>query len=183
MPIPTLSTEQLILRAFTAADGSEVERLAGAAEVAETTLNIPHPYPSGGGIAWIAGHAETFELGIRATWAITLAADDQLLGGITANFNQQHMRAELGYWVGVPYWGQGYTTAAARAVLRYCFSECRLNRVVAHHLPRNPASGRVMQKIGMRYEGTLRQHMRKGEAFEDLVAYGILLSEWREMPR
>jgi ribosomal-protein-alanine N-acetyltransferase len=55
-----------------------------------------------------------------------------------------------------------------------------LNRIFAHHFTRNPASGRVMQKLGMKHEGCLRQHFEKWDAFEDMEIYGILKSEWQK---
>ena len=78
----------------------------------------------------------------------------------------------------MPYWKQGYCTEAARAVLRYGFETRGLNRIGARHLARNPASGRVMQKLGMHYEGTRRQHVLKWGVFEDIVLYAILKSEY-----
>ena len=92
--------------------------------------------------------------------------------------NQQYASAELGYWIGQSFWRQGYCTEAARAVLGYGFELLELNRVYASYLTRNPASGRVMQKIGMAYEGCLRQHIKKWDVFEDLALYGILRSDW-----
>jgi RimJ/RimL family protein N-acetyltransferase len=74
-------------------------------------------------------------------------------------------------------WNKGYCTKAARAVLSYAFEDLGLNRVHASFLKRNPASGRVMEKIGMRYEGCMRQHTSRWEAFEDLVMYGIVKCE------
>lgn len=62
--------------------------------------------------------------------------------------------------------------------MEYGFSDLGLNRIEAHHLVRNPASGRVMQKLGMRYEGTLRQKVRKWNRFEDIALYGLLAAEW-----
>ena len=86
-------------------------------------------------------------------------------------------RAELGYWIGVPSWNQGYATEAAAAVVSYAFGELNLHRVWAQHLARNAASGRVMQKIGMQHEGRLRQHARTNGIPEDLESYAILRDE------
>lgn len=69
-------------------------------------------------------------------------------------------------------------TKAAGVLLLYGFSTLDLHRLYAHHFPHNPASGRVLQKIGMKYEGVLREHVRKGDDFEDLVVYGLLRPEW-----
>jgi len=86
----------------------------------------------------------------------------------------EHRRAELGYWIGRPWWGNGFATEAARAVVGQAFAGLGLARVFAHHFVSNPASGRVMQKIGMRQEGVLRRHVIKWGRCEDLVVYGIL---------
>jgi RimJ/RimL family protein N-acetyltransferase len=84
----------------------------------------------------------------------------------------------MGYWLGVPHWNQGYMTEAARRVIQFGFEQQDLHRMVACHFTINPASGRVMVKAGMTYEGILRQHVRKAEQFFDLACYGILRSEF-----
>jgi [ribosomal protein S5]-alanine N-acetyltransferase len=178
MASPTLETARLLLRPFEQSDAPEVRRLAGDPAVADTTLNIPHPYPEGVAETWIAAHPQIFADGSGANWAVVARAGEMLLGSISIGIAASHSRAEMGYWLGRAYWGLGHTTEAAAAVLHYCFAERGLHRVLAHHFSRNPASGRVMQKIGMRHEGTLRGHMRKGEGWEDLEVYGILRHEW-----
>ena len=179
--IPTLRTERLILRPFGLADAPEVQRLAGAREIADTTETIPHPYEDGVAEAWIPRHAETYAKSEGLTLAITSADGGALLGAISLmQINQDNQRAVLGYWVGHEYWGKGYCTAAAAEIVRFGFEELGLNRVVASHLTRNPASGRVMQKIGMVHEGTFRQDIKKWGKFEDIERYGLLVSEWKD---
>jgi [ribosomal protein S5]-alanine N-acetyltransferase len=175
---PVLHTARLTLRPFVLADGPDVQRLAGAREIADTTLLIPHPYPDGAAEQWIATHPERFAAGKVVTYAITLTASGELCGATGLGINREHQHAELGYWIGVPYWNQGYTTEAAAALLNYGFSELNLHRIFSLHFARNPASGRVMQKIGMRYEGTLLQHWLVRQRYEDLVHYGLLRSDW-----
>ncbi|QTA82731.1 GNAT domain-containing protein [Desulfonema limicola] len=85
--------------------------------------------------------------------------------------------AEMGYWVGIEYWGNGYCTEATKKVLEYGFDTQNLNRIFAYHFGSNPASGRVMKKIGMKYEGCLRQAIKKWGKFEDSVLYGVLKSD------
>jgi [ribosomal protein S5]-alanine N-acetyltransferase len=174
---PTLETARLILRPFILADAPEVQRLAGAREVASTTANIPHPYPDGLAEEWIGSHQAKFDAGELVNFAITLR-DGTLMGAIGLVINKTHRRAEMGYWLGVPYWNQGYTTEAAQAVLGYGFEKLGLNRIFARYLTRNPASGRVMHKMGMTYEGCQRQHDLKWDQFEDIGLYGILKSEY-----
>jgi RimJ/RimL family protein N-acetyltransferase len=175
---PSLQTDRLCLRPFDLTDASAVQRLAGAFEVADTTLNIPHPYRDGMAEAWILTHNQLFHAGLLATFAVTLRQENTLIGAVGLRVELTHERAELGYWIGVPYWRQGYCTEAAREAVRYGFEGLGLRRIHASHLSRNPASGRVMQKLGMQHEGRLRQHIRKWDRFEDLEKYGILASEF-----
>lgn len=174
---PTLQTPRLILRPFQLADAPAVKALAGAYEVAFNTLLIPHPYEDGMAQAWITEHQPTFESG-NFRFAITLRASDTLCGGIALWSDEGNQHAELGYWLGVPFWGRGYCTEAARAVVDYGFEVLHLNRMFATPFARNPASARVMQKVGMTHEGTLRQHFFKWGEFVDAEYYALLRHDW-----
>ena len=175
---PTIETERLVLRPFAMEDAADVQRLAGDPAIADTTLNIPHPYPDGAAESWITTHQERWQSGLGVICAITLRSTGELVGAISVlGISQQNSHGEMGYWIGKPYWGNGYCTEAARALIRFSFATMGLHRVFAHHLARNPASGRVMAKAGMRYEGTLREHTRKADVFEDIPLYGILAGE------
>lgn len=173
-----LETDRLLLRPFTADDASDVQRLAGDRAVADTTLNIPHPYDDGVAEDWIGQHQASFDEGKGAEFAITLKSDGALIGAIGLMGMVPGHQAELGYWIGRPYWNQGYCTEAARVVIGYAFSGLHLIRVHSRHFTRNPASGRVLQKAAMRHEGCRRQHVRKWDKLEDLELYGVLKEEW-----
>jgi [ribosomal protein S5]-alanine N-acetyltransferase len=176
---PALRTGRLVLRGFTLQDAPEVQRLAGEWEVARTLLSVPHPYEEGVAEDWISGHYSAFERDEGVQFAVVLRRQGELCGACGLLINARDANAELGYWIGVPYWGQGYATEAAREVVRYGFEELGLHRIYAAHLGRNPASGRVLRKIGMSYEGTRREHHRKWGDYEDRVEYGLLAREWR----
>jgi ribosomal-protein-alanine N-acetyltransferase len=176
---PILETERLLLRPFRLDDAPEVSRLAGAREIAAGTLTIPHPYPDGAAEAWIGGHESAFDRGESVDLAAVLREDDVLVGAVGLELRREHNRAELGYWVGVPYWNHGYATEAASAVVRNAFETMGLHRVYAFHFTTNPASGRVLEKIGMTHEGTRRGHTLKWGDYLDNEAYGILRDEWR----
>jgi [ribosomal protein S5]-alanine N-acetyltransferase len=178
---PTLETKRLILRPFTLQDAPVVHELVSAREIADTTLAIPHPYEQGMAEAWIGSHQKGYDEGNSVHFAITVRESSQLVGSIGLQIHPIHSYAEMGYWVGVPYWGNGYCTEAVGAVIKYGFEDKGLNRIYAVHFKRNPASGRVMQKNGMVHEGCLHQHVRKWDGYEDLMQYGILQTEWREM--
>jgi RimJ/RimL family protein N-acetyltransferase len=177
MSMPTLQTERLVLRPYRLSDASAVQELAGHREVASTTLNIPHPYEDGMAEEWIAGREKGWEDGEMLVLAITIDGDE-LVGAISLKLALEHRRAELGYWIAVPHWGHGYATEAARAMLGYGFAKMGLHRIEATYLTRNPASARVMEKLGMSFEGVQREHTVKWGVAEDLGRYGILATEW-----
>ena len=175
---PTLATERLTLRRFTLDDAPRVQLLAGDKTIASTTLNIPHPYEDGMAEEWIGTHEKQRKAGKLENFAIVQKEDYLLVGAIGLVIKKEWDSAELGYWIGKPYWGKGYCTEAARAVLKYGFEELGLNRIHAHFMTQNPGSGKVMEKIGMKYEGHLRQAVKKWDEFQDLKAYAILKSEF-----
>jgi RimJ/RimL family protein N-acetyltransferase len=179
MTQPTLSTKRLILRPFEQDDAKNVQRLAGDFAIADTTLHVPHPYEDGVAETWIESHKTKYDARELATFAIIRKNDFTLIGAIGIAISSQFHRGDLGYWIGVPYWNQGYCTEAAIAIINFAFSDLGLHKVTAHHLVRNPASGRVMQKIGMSREGTFRDHTLKWDRFEDLDAYGLLVTDPR----
>ena len=176
-----LETERLILRRPAMCDAVRIQELAGQYEVAANTFNIPHPYPDGAAVRFLDSVTMAWENLSGFTFAIDLKTEQQLIGMVSLRPEKEQQRAELGYWIGLPYWSQGYTTEAARSVLAFGFEQLKLNRIYASHFPNNPASGRVMQKIGMTYEGTLRQHVMRFGQPRDLVFYGLLRSEWKAM--
>jgi RimJ/RimL family protein N-acetyltransferase len=171
---PILTTTRLELRPFAPSDATDVRTLAGTREVAETTLNVPHPYPEGAAEVWIATHPAHFAQGTAVVFAITRHADRRLIGAVGLQIAREHDRAELGYWIGVPWWNQGYASEAAAEVIRFGFATLALRRIEAHHFSRNPASGRVMVKCGMRHDGRRAQAVKKWGRYEDLECYGIV---------
>jgi [ribosomal protein S5]-alanine N-acetyltransferase len=176
--IPTLETARLLLRPFELADAPQVQRLAGAWEVANTMLTLPHPYPDGAAKRWIATHAKAARKGKILNLAVCLK-DGMLIGGVSLmGFDTDHRRGELGYWIGKEYWGQGYCSEAAGALVRFGFERLGLNRIYGQHMSRNAASGRVLQKIGLKHEGCLRQHLCRWDRLEDVECWGILKAEW-----
>ncbi|BCU77114.1 GNAT family N-acetyltransferase [Luteolibacter sp. LG18] len=177
--IPTLETERLVLRPFAIADGPRVQQLAGDRRVAEMTSQIPHPYPDRMAEIWIASHPMLWRNRKLAPFAVTLRGSGELIGAISLRLFAQGPRAELGYWIGVPYWNRGYATEAAREVLRFGFEDLDLQGIQATHLLNNPASGRVMEKLGMRYEGIIRQGVIRNGRLLDIADYSIPAGNFR----
>lgn len=176
-----LYSDNLILRPFELEDAHIVGLLAGDYEIAKTTQNIPHPYPKGAAETFIKRSHETTKEGTHHDFAIIRKHDNELVGAIALGITPRYKRAEMGYWTGKPYWGQGYMTEAARRLLKFGFEELDLNRIYAFAFTSNPASSKVMKKIGMTYEGTLVQHVLKWDQYHDLDAYGILSQTYQKL--
>jgi RimJ/RimL family protein N-acetyltransferase len=177
--MPVLETVRLLLRPLEFSDAESMLPLVNDYDVAANTLNIPYPYPDDMAADFIARTQAYWDEGSAYTFAIVHKEANAFMGCIGLHPNS-HRAAEMGYWLGKPFWGQGYATEAARRVLRYAFEELDLNRVFASHFAHNIASGRVMQKAGMAYEGTMRQHVLKWGSFKDLVYYAIVRGDPRD---
>lgn len=175
---PTLVTERLILRPFFLSDAPAVQQFAADRAVAANTLAIPHPYPEGEAERWIRCHAEQLAEGKAVHFAI-VQHDNTLCGTIHLGRVPAFQLAELGYWIGRPFWGRGYCTEAGRAVLAYGFNQLELNRIQGTHFADNPASGRVMEKMGLLYEGCRREHTVKWGEFKDIKLYGLLRKDYQ----
>ncbi len=173
-----IETERLILRPFKLSDAKIVQKKAGQPEVADTTRNIPHPYPDGVAEEWISNHQALFEANERITYAITVKGNDEIIGAVGLGIEKKENHAELGYWIEKDQWSKGYATEASRALVGYGFSKLKLHKIFATHLTRNPASGKVMEKLGMHDEGLFKEHIIKNGKYEDLAMKGILKAEW-----
>ncbi len=176
---PSLTTERLLLNSFQEADIPSLTLYANNVKVSEMTSNIPHPYTEKDAEMWIDNTKKGFEKNALYAFAIRLKTSESIIGGIGLSVNDSYNHAELGYWLGEPFWGKGYATEAAKKVLHFGFNELQLHRIYATHFAHNPASGNILQKIGMTQEGTLKEHIKKSSAYFDLVQYGITSTQLR----
>jgi ribosomal-protein-alanine N-acetyltransferase len=174
-----LRTARLLLRSLEREDVPTLVRLAGANEIAATTLNIPHPYAEDDARTFLDNANEDFRGGHSVSFAIAILPGRELCGVIGLDIADAHRRAELGYWIGATFWGKGFATEAAAAAVSFGFESLHLHRIYAHHFSGNTASQRVLEKIGMRHEGQSRQHIRKWDRYIDVENYGLLAEEFR----
>lgn len=175
---PTIRTARLLLGTFESEDAPDLQRMAGAREIADTTVSIPHPYGLDHALAWIGNQRRESVRGRATNFAIRLLSGSPLIGSASLrDIDQEHHQAELGFWIGRDWWGQGYASEAAAAVIRFGFETLGLNRICAHHMARNPAAGRVLFHVGMKQEGLLRERVTKWGVYEDVVIYAILRTD------
>lgn len=152
----TLETERLLLRLFTEADAEQVQFLCDNINIYKSTLNLPFPYSLQCALSWIANHEQNYTEDKLYEFAITDKKNGELYGAIALSNQRLHRNGEIAYWIGEPFWGNGYATEAAQAMLDFAFEEKNYHRVYARYFKSNPASGKIMKKCGMVYEGTQR---------------------------
>ena len=106
----------------------------------------------------------------------------QVVGVVSLqDFNDVNHFAELGYWIDVAAYGQGYVALSSRALIDYGFSECGLNKIIVSCAVNNQRSRRVIERLGFTKEGLLRQNERIGDQYHDAFTYSLLHSEWQDM--
>lgn len=172
-----LTSDLVVMRPLARVDIPHIRRLAAAEAIAKNTY-VPHPYPPEAAGEFVQKAIDGWRQREACVFAIIESASAQFAGCMGLHPEPAHQRAEVGYWIGLPYWGRGLATAALQLIIEFGFGELGLNRIAAGHFPYNPASGRVMQKAKMRYEGTLREaHFHRGE-FKDEVRYAILRRDY-----
>lgn len=143
-----MRTPRLLLRDLTPRDARRIAMLASDWDIARMTGRIPHPYSEELAFQWL-----------------TDLADGEFVQGIVHNgdlvglcgFMPEGNAAEIGYWIGKPWWGRGFATEAVGALINYCFTECGFERLTCGHFVDNPASARVIAKLGFQFTG--RDHV------------------------
>jgi [ribosomal protein S5]-alanine N-acetyltransferase len=163
LPIPRLS-----LRSYRKSDAPRLSRIAGVDSVARYTFGIPLPYTPASAMAWITGLMPRENDDIERVFAITL--NDHVVGSIGLSLEWEHLRAEIGYWVGEDYRGRGYASAALTRTTELGFA-MGLRRIYALVLLENLGSIRVLETAGFKREGKLRQHILKWGVQHDVWIY------------
>ena len=175
----TIYTERLVLRRFTVDDAQAMyDNWASDEKVTEFLTWKPHASPEISQSIledWIKHYQEDDFY----NWAIVLKEyGDEPIGNIAVvNMNEDTSMLHIGYCIGRKWWHTGITSEAMKAVMDFLFDEVNANRIESRHDPRNPHSGGVMKKCGMKYEGTLRSSDRNNHGICDACYYALLKSE------
>ena len=178
----TIETDRLILRPFAMDDAPAMYRNWASDDA--VTKHLTWPTHADVEVTrmvladWIAGYAgDKFY-----QWAIVLKENGpEPIGSISAvHIHEEIDGAVMGYCMGRTHWGKGIMTEALTALIDFFFTEVGVNRIEADHDPNNPASGRVMEKSGMTYEGTMRQAGRSNQGIIDVSRWAILRQDWEE---
>ena len=174
-PPPKLTTERLQLRALRLEDAATISRLAGDRAIAATTLNIPHPYDEAMAREFLEKQRQEGEA--HLAFAIERQSEEGLIGMGGLMVDRNNDSAEMGYWIGRPFWNNGYATEAATAILAYGFDTLGLHRIGAQTFAENEASGKVLRRVGLLYEGRKRHGVKKWGEYVDLDQFGLLATD------
>lgn len=177
--LPTLYSTRLLLRLLTSEDVPRLTELLQEPEIAANGLGIPQPYQLADAEQMVERVAAGPEKN-HFTWGITLKNNHELIGIVTLILTTAHRRGEIGYWIGKAFWNLGYATEAAQTLIYDAFIRHDLNRIYAKSFVGNESSRRVLEKLGMQYEGLLRQYLWHplSQEFKDTHVYSMLRSEF-----
>lgn len=167
------------LEKITYSDIPKIIEYAGNKKVAETTLNISHPYQEEDAIFWINSACQGYKNKDQYTFGIRLKSTHEFIGGIGLKINLKFNRAALGYWIAESFWNNGYASEAVEAILKFGFDNLGINKIYAQHLIENLASGKVMIKNKMIKEGELKDHTKKGDIYRSLIQYRLTKEEYK----
>ncbi len=179
MSLSEILTDRLILRPIERSDVAMIQATANQRDIADTMISIPFPFTQQAAQHYVRFRIAQMRRGRGLAMTIWHAASQACFGMVEVrDIDSEHHQAELSFWLARMARGQGYMTEALPVILNYAFRDCRLNRVYAYHMVRNPASGRVLANLGFQQEGILRQKVRKWETFEDVVIQALLQRDW-----
>ncbi len=174
-------TDRLVLRRFDISDSNdmlnnwisipEVQNNYGE-EIITTSIEVEEKLKT-----WIVEYGGDYFF----RWAIVDKETNTNIGMIAFyKVNAKNRRVEVEYCIGKDYWYKGFATEALRAVVDFAFDELNLNRVEAFHRSKNPSSGRVLEKVGMKQEGTLKQYLVHNNEYDDCHIYAIIRNDWKK---
>ena len=176
--LPELETSRLRLRKLRLRDAADIFSYSSDEQVARYVLWEPQKHLREAR-AYIRDMRRLYRQGRPSSWAIELKAEKKVIGTIGYMwYSPENRSAEIGYSLARAYWNQGLMTEALARVLRSAFEDLKLHRAEAQHDIRNPASGRVMEKCGMRREGVLRSRIYNKGEYVDTAIYAILRDEF-----
>lgn len=177
--LPVIGTERLLLRRLEMGDAEDIFEWVSDPQVTTYLFWRAHQSieDSRDFIAWVTD--DDF-----ACWGVVLTESGKVIGNcFLHNVRFEHRRAEIAFNIGRKYWGKGYATEVAQAIIQFGFEDWRLNRIEGTCMVENRASARVMEKVGMTLEGVLRKHVYVRGQFRDMQLYSILRSELQQTKR
>lgn len=173
-----IDTERLLLRSPIPTDASRIAELIGSWDIARWLVRVPFPYRVDHAVAWIERSNQERAAAMGWPFIIMRLEDRALVGSMDLSLEPDRVTGALGYWIGEPFWGHGYATEAARAVIEFAFDTLNLETVTANALPDNARSIRVLEKAGLSYvESRPEETVERGRVDTDFFV--LDRASWR----
>jgi RimJ/RimL family protein N-acetyltransferase len=173
-----IDTERLLLRSPMPSDARPLAQLLGNWEVARWLVRVPYPYRVEHATAWIERSAEERAAGTGWPFVVQLRESGTLIGSIDVSVEPDGVSGALGYWLGQPYWGRGYATEGARAIIEFAFNVAGLVRIVAQALPDNRRSIEVLEKAGLNWRDRCTEETF-GRGTVEVESLALDRAQWR----
>ncbi|MCI3943807.1 GNAT family N-acetyltransferase [Pseudomonas syringae] len=178
LPLPTVRTSRLLLTALQPEQAPTLSRLADEPTIAAMTSALPSPYTLAHAQAFIAQAHEQFAAGQTLSLGVHVKETGALAGVASFRFSTLHQHANLGYWIGVDYRNNGYTSEAVRGLMTYGFTHMNFHRIAGQCFSDNLASAKVLEKCGLMYEGCMKGAFLKNGVFKDMLLFGLLRAQY-----
>lgn len=175
---PELTTPRLRLRKIQLSDIPSLIKNVNHPAIFDNILNFPSPYREEDAIARINFVLQGFKDQARYVFAIASLDNDEFMGEIGLHLDKDNNRAEMGFWIGEPFWNKGLMTEAAKEALKYGFEVLKLNKILATHFVENEASGKVLVNIGMIKEAELKDHYKHRDHYRSVNQYRLTADEY-----
>lgn len=180
-PFPELTTSRLRLRKIQLRDIPSLLQQVNHPAIFENILNFPSPYLEEDAIFRINFVWNGFKEQARYVFAIASLENDEFMGEIGLHLDKDNNRAEMGFWMGEPFWNKGLMTEATRETLRFGFEALKLNKILATHFLENEASGKVLLNCGMIKEAELKDQYKHKGRYRSVNQYRLTASEFKEI--
>ena len=176
-----LQTERLLLNFLSYKDIPKIIEYAANPKIADNLLSLPFPYFEEDAIFLINSANQSLKTGEAYKFAIRIKKEDKLefIGVVGLLLDINHNKAELGYWIGEPFWNKGLMSEALGKIIEFGFETLQLNKIIANHFLHNPASGKIMIKNRMIKEAEIKDHFKKGDKYLDIIQYRLTKEEYK----
>ncbi len=170
--------KRVSIRPLKFSDGPDIYENVKDKEIVTWTVSIPHPYPKDGALKFIRKARYNIKKKRSYAFSIVLKETGTVIGVVELMaFDWKNKNAEIGYWLGRKYWGEGLMTETVRLILKFGFGNLGLHRIYAKLFEDNTGSVRILEKSGFKLEGRMREERYRYGKWHDVLRYGILESE------
>lgn len=162
-----IKSKKFILRPYKKGDEMSIIKYAHDKIIAKNTLTMPYPYTSRDAKDWVKRNLAWNKNKDSRDFVLAIEIDGEVCGAVGLSKIEKGHKAELGYWLGRKYWGQGIMTEAVKLMTKHAFCDLKLRRIYAHVFLFNEPSKRVLEKAGYKLEGVIKKEAKKGNKLID----------------